>query len=178
MPSPRLPALRGEALCHAGPDHKRLLYSNDRTCPAACVWVAIGRGMDRCAPALPSPAQPSPGGGCEKLPSAPKCTHFALGAEAFGVTCRRKQQMLSPGSQGPGLPNLAEPLPLSPNSQSCCRRSLINDGNCSANVEPETCCVAPMSQARQPPGCEAGRELFGPGQARPGDPWTAVDTWG
>ena len=40
--------------------------------------------------------------------------------------------------------------PLSPNSQGCCQRSLINDGNRSANVEPETCCAAPTSQARQP----------------------------
>ena len=52
-----------------------------------------------------------------------------------------------PGAR-PAQPRRA--LPLSPNSQGCCQRSLINDGNRSANVEPETCCAAPTSQARQP----------------------------
>ena len=52
-----------------------------------------------------------------------------------------------PGAR-PAQPRRA--LPLSPNSQGCCQRSLINDGNRSANVEPKTCCAAPTSQARQP----------------------------
>ena len=83
------------------------------TCPAACVWVAIGRGMDRCAPALPSPAQPSPGGGCEKLPSAPKCTHFALGTEAFGVTRWQEQHRADAEPRKPGA-RPAQPCRASP----------------------------------------------------------------